>query len=166
MTSPGLEPLRLTMADAGEILTLQRAAYVTEAQLHDDLQMPALTQSLAELEAELAEPACAAFGLRENGRLVASLRVTRLEPSAVEFRRIAVAPDRQGQGLGTALLLATETSLPAEVSSVRLYTGEHSTANQRLYRRLGFEVTERTSIGPYHLVHMAKQRRASSARIN
>jgi hypothetical protein len=30
--------------DAGEILTLQRAAYVTEAQAHGDLTLPPLTQ--------------------------------------------------------------------------------------------------------------------------
>ncbi len=116
MTSPELEPLRLTVTDAGEILTLQRAAYVTEAQLHDDLQMPALTQSLADLEAELADPANAAFGVREEGRLIACLRVSRVDDSTAEVRRIAVAPDRQGLGLGTALLLATEAGLPTEVN--------------------------------------------------
>lgn len=158
MTAPHAEPLRLTVADAGEILTLQRAAYVTEAQLHDDLMMPALTQTIAELEAELADPACQALGVRERGRLIACLRVSRVDDSTAEIRRVAVAPDRQGQGLGTALLVATEATLPAEVTTVRLYTGEHSTANQRLYRRLGYEVTARTPVGDYHIVHMAKRR--------
>jgi hypothetical protein len=32
---------RLSVTDSGEILTLQRAAYVTEAQRHDDIMMPA-----------------------------------------------------------------------------------------------------------------------------
>lgn len=166
MTSPELEPLRLTFTDAGEILTLQRAAYVTEAQLHDDLQMPALTQTLAELEAELADPANAAFGVRESGRLVACLRVSRVDASTAEIRRICVAPDRQGEGLGTALLLATEASLPAKVTTILLFTGEYSTANQRLYRRLGYKVTAQTSNGRYNLVHMTKQRDASSATVN
>lgn len=166
MTSQELEPLRLTVTDAGEILTLQRAAYVTEAQLDDDLRMPALTQTLAELAAELADPANAAFGVREDGRLVACLRVSRVDDSTAEVRRIAVAPDRQGRGFGTALLLATEAGLPAEVTIIRLFTGEHSVANQRLYRRLGFEVTARRPIGDYHLVHMAKERNPSSARVN
>jgi hypothetical protein len=40
--------------DAGEILTVQRAAYVTEAQLHDDPWLPPLTQTLDALVAELA----------------------------------------------------------------------------------------------------------------
>jgi len=165
MTS-GPKPIRLTSADAGEILTLQRAAYVTEAQLHDDLSMPALTQSLEDLESELADPACAAFGVRENGRLIACMRVARVEPAIAEIRRVMVAPDRQGEGFGTALLLAAEAGLPAEVTRLRLFTGEHSVDNQRLYRRLGFEVTELRPLGRYHLVYMEKQRNASSASVN
>ena len=49
--------VRLSLADAGEILTLQRAAYVTEAQGHNDTMMPPLTQTLDQLRAELADPA-------------------------------------------------------------------------------------------------------------
>ncbi|MGH3702782.1 MAG: GNAT family N-acetyltransferase, partial [Pseudonocardiaceae bacterium] len=44
---------RAGIADAGELLTLQRAAYVTEARLYLDPELPALTQSLAELVDEL-----------------------------------------------------------------------------------------------------------------
>jgi ribosomal protein S18 acetylase RimI-like enzyme len=153
-----IEPLRLTLADAGEILTLQRAAYVTEAQLHDDLMMPALTQTVAELETELADPACSALGVRDHGRLIASLRISRVGASTAEIRRVAVAPDRQGQGLGTALMSAAEAALPPEVTTVRLFTGEHSIANQRLYRRLGYEITGQTPAGDYHIVHMSKHR--------
>ena len=41
--------------DAGEILTLQRAAYVTEGQIYNTPFLPALTQSYEELVAELSE---------------------------------------------------------------------------------------------------------------
>ncbi len=44
--------VRLGAADAGEVLTLQRAAYVTEAQAHADLNLPPLRQSFAEVAAE------------------------------------------------------------------------------------------------------------------
>jgi len=154
----GMEPQQLGPADAGEILTLQRAAYVTEAQAHDDLMMPALLQTLPELKQELADPACRALGLRAAGRLVASVRILTVDPATAEIRRLTVAPDRQGQGLGTTLLLAAEAGLPAAVTTVRLFTGERSLANQRLYGRLGYQETGRTPAGRYHLVHMAKQR--------
>jgi hypothetical protein len=50
-----IDPSRLGVADAGEVLTLQRAAYVTEAQVRDNLAIPSLTQTLDQLRAELAE---------------------------------------------------------------------------------------------------------------
>jgi ribosomal protein S18 acetylase RimI-like enzyme len=150
-------PLKLGTTDAGEILTLQRAAYVTEAQAHDDLGMSPLTQTLDQLRAELADPACTAWGIRENGRLVASVRV-RLSKETAEIGRLVVAPDRQGHGLGTALLRTAETELPDSVTVIRLFTGEHSLANLRLYTRLGYRETERTPAGNYQLVHLAKTR--------
>lgn len=72
-----MEPLSLAVADAGEVLTLQRAAYVTEAQAHGDLALPPLTQAFDEVRDELSDPSCTAWGFRESGRLVASLRVHR-----------------------------------------------------------------------------------------
>ena len=41
--------------DAGEVLTLQRAAFVSEALIYDSVHMPPLTQTLEEVEAELRE---------------------------------------------------------------------------------------------------------------
>ena len=163
MTTLQTRVVRLSVADAGEILTLQRAAYVTEAQCHDDIMMPPLTQSLEQLRSELADPRCIAWGIRDSGRLVASLRVSLIDESTAEIRRAVVAPDRQGAGLGTALLQAAEQRLPGAVTTVRLFTGEHSEANLRLYVRLGFQVTGRTPAGRYDLVHLAKARSPSLA---
>jgi hypothetical protein len=69
-----VDPLRLGTGDAGEILTLQRAAYVPEAQAHGDLWLPPLTQTLQELRGELADPRVTGWGIRDQGRLVASVR--------------------------------------------------------------------------------------------
>ena len=40
--------------------------------------------------------------------------------------RLAVAPDRQGEGLGRLLLSALEDAAPPSVREYRLFTGEHS----------------------------------------
>jgi GNAT superfamily N-acetyltransferase len=101
---------RLGVDDAGELLTLQRAAYVTEAQAHDDPGLPPLRQTLAELRAELASADVTALGVRDRGRLVATVRL-RHHPAdrhTAEVARLAVAPDRQGEGLGTRLLAEVE----------------------------------------------------------
>jgi ribosomal protein S18 acetylase RimI-like enzyme len=147
----------LTPADAGEVLTLQRAAFVTEAQAHQDPQMPPLTQTLADLHAELGAAHCHGWGIREAGRLVACVRA-HVSGDAAELLRLVVAPDRQGRGIGTRLLLGAEELLPPQVRTIRLFTGEHSDANLRLYRRHGYRDTHTTRAGGYRLVHLAKGR--------
>lgn len=156
MTSPQVSPLPLTPADAGEMLTLQLAAYVSQAQLHNDLALPPLTETLREVRAAVADPSCLAWGIRESGRLVASVRVRLFDGATAEIGRLVVAPDRQGDGLGSALLRAAEERLPPEVTAVRLFTGEHSAGNLRLYARFGYRETGRTPASGYQLVHMAK----------
>ena len=120
-------------ADAGEIMTLQRAAYVTEAQAHNDLHLPPLTQGLDELRAELGGSNVVALGVREEGRLIAAVRLRRIG-STVELGRLTVAPDRQGKGIGSFLLGEAEKAFP-EAREMQLFTGERSSANIRLYER-------------------------------
>jgi ribosomal protein S18 acetylase RimI-like enzyme len=151
-------PVPLGPADAGEVLTLQRAAYVTEAQAHDDPQLPPLTQGLPDLHEELGRASVQAWGIRDDdGRLVAAVRVAVLNGTA-SINRLVVAPDRQGNGLGSALLAHAEEQLGDDVVTIELFTGEHSTANLRLYRRVGYQETHRTSAGDYALIHMKKVR--------
>ena len=156
---------RLGGQDAGEVLTLQRAAYVTEAQAHADLHLPPLQQTLAEVAAELADRQVLALGLRDaSGRLVAAVRAHSAadDPQVAEIGRLTVVPDRQGQRLGTRLLAAVEEQLPAIVTELRLFTGEHSAGNLRLYARLGYrESSRQPTPGGYQLVYLAKQRAVS-----
>ena len=131
---------------------------MSEARLHDDLDLPPLVQTLDALRADLADPAVTTIGLRlrPGSRLVGTARLATAEDGAAELGRLAVAPDLQGQGLGTRLLQLAEQALPAGVTTVRLFTGEHSVANLRLYARHGYAETHRVPIGRYDLVHLAK----------
>jgi GNAT superfamily N-acetyltransferase len=144
--------------DAGELLTLQRAAYVTEAQAHDDPRLPPLLETLAEVRADLRSDATTVLGIRDRGRLVATVRVRHdpADPSTAEIARLAVAPDRQGEGLGTRLLSAAEQHVPAETTVLALFTGEYSHGNLRLYERRGYTETHRSPAGAHQLVHMRK----------
>ncbi|BDB63421.1 GNAT family N-acetyltransferase [Rhodococcus sp. RDE2] len=154
------EPMTLTTADAGQLLTLQRAAYVAEAQAHRDLELPPLTETLDELITELVQPAVTALGIRDDtGRLIAAVRLPRMnhEPHAAELGRLVVAPDQQGRGLGTQLLHHAEMHLQPRVTELRLFTGEHSEANLRLYGGHGYRKTGRTPTpAGYALIHLTK----------
>ncbi|MBM4570212.1 GNAT family N-acetyltransferase [Rhodococcus hoagii] len=151
----------LSGGDAGELLTLQRAAYVTEAQAHDDPNLPPLMQSHGELVGELTQPAVIAFGLRDDSqRLVAAVRVhlSSGEPHVAEVGRLVVAPDMQGQGLGSRLLELVEVRVPEWITDLRLFTGDRSLGNLRLYSRFGYRETHRSPTpGGYALVHLAKR---------
>lgn len=148
-----LAPGPLSEGDAGELLTLQRAAYVTEAQLHNDPFLPALTQTLEELTAELVHPV---LGVWSGTRLVGSARWI-VKDSIAHIGRIIVAPDLQGRGIGTALLRATEAESKAD--HFELFTGHRSEANLRLYKREGYVFHRREVLRPdVELVYLTKSR--------
>jgi ribosomal protein S18 acetylase RimI-like enzyme len=136
----------LTVADAGELLTLQRAAYVGEAMLYDQL-LPPLFETLDEIRAVLADPAVLVLGIRDRGRLIGAGRV---KPDG-EIARLAVAPDRQHEGLGTRLLEAA-----VDRGGTWLFTGDRSEANLRLYRRHGFVETHREPVPGHTLVYLKR----------
>lgn len=133
---------RITEADAGEVLTVQRAAFVSEAQIYGSADMPPLTQTLEEMRAELAE--CGGWVARQNGRLIGAIR-TRETPELLLIGRIAIAPDMQGEGIGQMLLQAAEED--AQAPEAELFTGSLSEANLRLYKRCGYVETQRVPEG-------------------
>jgi GNAT superfamily N-acetyltransferase len=133
---------RIGPGDAGEVLTVQRAAFVSEALIYGTADMPPLTQTLDELEAELRD--AGGWVARVDGRLVGAIR-TREEGGMLLIGRIAIAPDQQGSGIGRALLEAAENSSRAE--EAELFTGSLSEANIRLYERCGYVESERVDKG-------------------
>lgn len=153
----GATVVPLGQEDAGEVLTLQRAAYVTEAQAHDDAHIPALLETLDALRAGLGDPAVLALGVRDGGRLVGAVRC-RVEGRVGAVGRLVVAPDRQGRGLGGMLLAAVEEALQGRVERLVLFTGEKSAGNRRLYASHGYaEVRQERVSSSMTLVHLEKQ---------
>ncbi|MEV0619891.1 GNAT family N-acetyltransferase [Nonomuraea sp. NPDC050404] len=130
---------RAVSADAGEILTLQRAAYVAEAQLYGDPYIPPLVESLEQVR-KAVEGGTVLKAL-DAGRIIGAVRA-QLSGTTCLVGRLVVAPDRQGQGVGSALLRTLHEQVP-EATAFDLFTGHLSEANLRLYRRLGYRETSR-----------------------
>ncbi|MGW4499931.1 GNAT family N-acetyltransferase [Micromonospora sp. NPDC004336] len=144
---PFIAPADVT--DAGEILTVQRAAYLVEAQRYADPFLPPLTETLDEVRAVLAGPATV-LTARLGHRLVGSVRA-HVDGDTAHVGRLSVAPDQQGRGVGGRLLSAVEAaclageSTPAASGVGRLrrfalFTGADSEQNLRLYHRHGYRV--------------------------
>ncbi|MFI5834648.1 GNAT family N-acetyltransferase [Micromonospora sp. NPDC051300] len=125
-------------SDAGEILTVQRAAYLVEAQRYRDLFLPPLTETLDEVRAALAGPAVV-LAARRGARLVGSVRA-RLDGDTAHVGRLSVAPDQQGHGIGGRLLSAVERACAGRVARFALFTGADSADNLGLYARRGYRV--------------------------
>ncbi|GAA1653105.1 GNAT family N-acetyltransferase [Georgenia ruanii] len=128
----------ITEDEAGELLTVRRAAFVTEAQLYGDPNLPALTQSLTELVADIKQPDVVTLGAWLGHRLVGSIRVE-LEAEKANLGRLAVVPDLQGRGIGTQLLMAVLQYLPEQTKEVWVFTGQDSKQNLAMYAKQGYE---------------------------
>ncbi|MFH8249516.1 GNAT family N-acetyltransferase [Microbacterium sp. B2969] len=127
--------------DAGQVLTIQRAAFVQEALIYDTVKMPALTQSLDELRAELLDNL--GFVAELGTRIVGAVRAQR-DADVLLVGRLVIAPDQQGRGLGSQLLDAVERrGRETGCREAELFTGSLSEANLRLYERHGYRETQR-----------------------
>ena len=141
----GLDGLVITQAqpaDAGQILTLQRAAFLSEAQWNGSLDLPPLTETLPELVTALGEELVLVARLR--GRVVASVRGAVRPGGRWYVGRLAVVPDLQGQGIGTRMMDVIESLAPPETEAISLVTGAGSMLNHSFFRARGYVQTERS----------------------
>ena len=94
---------------------------------------------------------------RAGSRLVGAVRAQERD-GVLHVGRLVVAPDLQGRGIGTRLLLAAERT--TRLARATLFTGARSTANLRLYRRHGYVDAHRETVRPgLALVHLVKELR-------
>lgn len=145
---------RATVADAGQILALQKRAYESEARTYNDWSIPPLTQSVGALVEEIEKTTV--LKASEGQHIVGSVRAD-FKEGVCSIGRLIVEPERQGQGLGTQLLQAIEASYP-EANRFELFTGSRSEGNIRLYRRHGYEIAETRQLSAHvTLVFMVKR---------
>ena len=94
----------------------------------------------------------------EEGSTIAGVVVLLPRPDYLLLDNIAVAPARQGSGLGRRLLAFAEAeAVRRGYSEIRLYTHQTMTENQRLYAAIGYEETGRGTEAGYERVFMRKR---------
>lgn len=138
-----------TPGDAGEILTLQRAAWVSEAQLHEWFFIPPLTQTLDGVLADIAEQTV--LVAVAGHRLIGTVRA-RLDGTAWYIGRLGIVPDLQRRGIGPRLLAEIEAAAPAAADRFELTTGPKSVDNIAFYERRGYHRVPSDD----ELAHLAK----------
>ncbi|MHA6764513.1 GNAT family N-acetyltransferase [Streptacidiphilus sp. PAMC 29251] len=148
-----------TEDEAERILKLQYLCYQSEAELYGDWAIEPLTQTLDSLRTELKERHVLVARLGDE--VVGSVRGWVDSDGVGRIGRLCVHPRMQRHGLGTRLIHGMEQALAAGDSPVRayrLFTGNRSLGNLRLYQRLGYRQTEVEEVsGRLSYIGMEKQ---------
>lgn len=138
---------------AGRLLVLQRCCWVQEALANDTLDLQPLKETLEELAASTFT--WQRWCVRRHGRLVASVRARAEGESWMIGRRLMVAPDQTGQGIGWWLLSYVEGQAPEGTVQCSLFTGDRSSRNIALYQRAGYALTRADDV-PDGAVYLTK----------
>jgi ribosomal protein S18 acetylase RimI-like enzyme len=123
--------------DAGELMTVQRAAFLSEGEINNSFRLPPMTETVEDIRAAIAEKSTVVLVAKLGHRLVGSVRATVTDGTG-HVGRLAVAPDLHGHGIGRMLMAAVEAALADRVTRYELFTGGTSEGNLRLYRSLGY----------------------------
>jgi tRNA (guanine37-N1)-methyltransferase len=153
----GVRILPAGAADAGEIHTVQLAAFLSEARRYGEYEIPPLVEEPAGVAARLERGMV--LKAVAGTRIVGAVQLT-VDGAVGRVERLVVAPDWQGRGVGGRLLRAVEQLAPAEVTSYELDTGVQSEGNLALYRKAGYrEVRRFQQTAKVEMVLLTKRRR-------
>ncbi|MBI5826907.1 MAG: GNAT family N-acetyltransferase [Deltaproteobacteria bacterium] len=134
--------LQATISDAEEILGLQKLAYRIEAERYNDYSITPLMQTLEAIKNQF-EDHLFLKAVSEN-MIIGSVRAHE-ENGTCYITRLAVYPEMQNRGIGTALMEEIEKYY----NPVRfeLFVGTKSENNIHLYKKLGYRIFKTTKYG-------------------
>jgi ribosomal protein S18 acetylase RimI-like enzyme len=128
--------------DLEEILALQKLAYQSEAELHDDFSIPPLHQTLSEIKEEFQQQLF--LKVVEQDTIVGSVRAYEKDGTCF-VGKLIVDPAFQNKGIGTKLMLEIEKRFE-HLKRFELFTGYKSEKNLYLYNKLGYKKFRREKI--------------------
>lgn len=128
--------------DLSEILDLQYLAYQSEARLFDNQDIPPLKQTLVDVENEY-QRGIVLKALDEDKTIIGSVRAF-CDNGTVYIGKLMVHPSKQGQGIGTQLLLEMEKQYPKQ--RYELFTSTRSEKNIALYKKLGYKIFDEEQV--------------------
>ncbi len=127
---------RATVADAEEILSLQKLAYKSEAEIYNDFTIPPLLQTLEEIKKDFENQIFLKATI--DGKIRGSVRAF-IQGETCYIGRLIVHPDFQNQRIGTKLMNKIE-EIFKDAERFELFTGHKSEKNLYLYQKLGYKV--------------------------
>lgn len=134
--------VRAEKRDLQKILDLQYLAYQSEARLFDNQDIPPLKQTLTDVENEF-QKGIILKALDEDKTIIGSVRAF-CDNGTAYIGKLMVHPSKQGQGIGTKLLLEMEKQYPDQ--RYELFTSTKSEKNIALYQKLGYKIFDEEQI--------------------
>src|SRR3990172_8662427 len=130
-----MEILQATISDAEVILGLQKLAYRIEAERYNDYNIPPLMQTLEEIKKQFKDHLFLK-AVSEN-MIIGTVRAHE-ENGTCYIGRLAVYPEMQNRGIGTALMQEIEKYY--KPMRFELFVGSKSDNNIHLYKKLGYRI--------------------------
>lgn len=134
--------VRAEKRDLQKILDLQYLAYQSEARLFDNQDIPPLKQTLTDVGNEF-QKGIILKALDEDKTIIGSVRAF-CDNGTAYIGKLMVHPLKQGQGIGTKLLLEMEKQYPDQ--RYELFTSTKSEKNIALYQKLGYKIFDEEQI--------------------
>ncbi len=123
------------IADSQQILDIQKEAYLSEAEIYDDYNIPPLTQTLKEIKSDFDNHTF--YVAKANGKIVGSVNL-KVEGNVGLIGRLVVTPSIQNQGIGGMLMDYVEAN-HADLEAFELFTGHKSERNLSFYSKRGYQ---------------------------
>lgn len=142
-----------TPEDAGQLLAIQKRAFLQEAELVGNYNIAPIAQTLTEFETEFHE--YHVLKCEVKGEIVGSVRAKHTG-STCYIGRLVVEPNYQKQGYGSLLLNTIESRFPG-TDKYELFTGKLSKGNIHFYEKHGYKTIDQfSSSDGVELVKMEK----------
>ena len=143
---------RATIGDA-QILTLQKLAYQSEAEIYNDFNISPLIQTLEEIKDDFNDKKFLKAVV--NGKIIGPVRAL-VQEETCYIGRLIIHPDFQNQGTGTKLMDEIERFF-SKAKRFELFTGHKSKRNIYLYQKLGYRIFRTEKIADnLELVYLEK----------
>ncbi|MFX3634786.1 MAG: GNAT family N-acetyltransferase [Candidatus Pristimantibacillus sp.] len=143
---------KATVADASEILALQKIAYISEAEIYNDYSIEPLIQTLESIE-QLFKNHMILKAVTDN-KIIGSVRA-HVDNNISFIGKLMVHPEYRGLGIGKDLM--NEIEKMSLTTRYELFTGNKSVNNIRLYEKIGYRIFKTKEINEsLSLVFMEK----------
>jgi ribosomal protein S18 acetylase RimI-like enzyme len=131
-----MEIIQAKRQDLEEILALQKLAYVSEARIFNDFNIPPMRQTIDEIHNEFRDQTFLKTII--DGKIAGSVRAYQ-KGGTCFIGKLIVHPECQNKGIGRKLLSQVE-AIFSTAARFELFTGQKSEKNLYLYQKQGYKV--------------------------